>query len=59
MALAAKTGTVLHEWPERQVVFDSDGSRIPDKDVPEIAEGFWGIVADLQVQRREHEDHPG
>ena len=46
MALAAKTGTILHEWPERQVVFDSDGSRIPDQDIPEIAEGFWGIVAD-------------
>ena len=46
MALASKTGTVLHDWPERQVVFDSDGSRIPDQDVPEIAEGFWGIVAD-------------
>lgn len=28
------------------MVFDEDGTRIPDSEVPEIAEGFWGIVSD-------------
>lgn len=46
MTLAEKTKTTLHSWPERQVVFDEDGTRIPDAEVAEIAEGFWGIVSD-------------
>lgn len=54
MSLAARTDTTLHTWPERQVVFDSDGTRIPDSDVPEIAEGFWSIVSDAFKYSREN-----
>jgi hypothetical protein len=54
MALAAKTNTTLHSWPERQVVFDEDGARVPDEEVGEIAEGFWGIVSDAFKYSREN-----
>lgn len=60
MALAAKTNTTLHSWPERQVVFDSDGTRVPDEEVGEIAEGFWGIVSDaFEYSRENSKDIPG
>jgi len=54
MALASKTNTTLHTWPERQIVYDSDSSRVPDSEVAEIAEGFWSIVSDAFAYSREN-----
>lgn len=42
--LARETGTQLHSWGEREVVFDQAGKPLSDKDVGETSEMFWEII---------------
>ncbi|KAL9053663.1 MAG: hypothetical protein Q9162_004614 [Coniocarpon cinnabarinum] len=54
--LARQTKSELHSWGERQAVFDDSGKPVPEDDVSETAENFWGIVSDAFQYSNEFSD---